>query len=129
MQYTATVLPALLSFAVFVGSSSQAASDSRPAPALSPILKALFRNDGEGFLDPARNQELKALLAGKPTLTFLEACGVGDAQAMKRFLVKEPNLAASWIDFGWSALHLAAFSGSAEAARLLLDRGADVGRP
>jgi hypothetical protein len=96
------------------------------APTLSPILKALFRIDHDGFVDPASNEDLKALLAQKPALTFYEACGVGDVEAMTRFLVKEPGLATSWNEFGWSALHLAAFSGKAEAVRLLLDRHAEV---
>lgn len=126
MRNSIKVLPTLLSLAQLFTLTTLAAADSKPAPAKSPILKALFRNDGGGFTDPARNEELKLLLARKPTLTFFEACGVGDVEAIKRFLVKEPTLATSWIDSGWSALHLASFSGNAEAARLLLDRGADV---
>ena len=150
MRNTAQVLPLLLSLASLCTLAAQAATytaftsavasptatappasagtatDTKPAPARSPILAALFRNDGEGFTDPARNKELKALLAKKPALTFFEACGVGDVETIKRFLVKEPALATSWIGSGWSALHLAAFSGNAEAARLILDRGADA---
>lgn len=41
-------------------------------------------------------------------------------------LKKDPKLATSWNDFGWTPLHLAAFSGSAETARFLLERGADL---
>jgi ankyrin repeat protein len=96
------------------------------ADARSPVTKALFRNDGEGFVPPAKNEALQALLATKPTLTFYEACGVGDAAEVARHLKEDPKLAASWNDFGWTPLHLAAFSGSAQTLRLLLDRGADV---
>lgn len=126
MRNHVTILSALLAIAPLIGLASLAAEDSKPAPSPSPILKALFRNDGEGFTAPARNEELKALLDQKPVLTFFEACGVGDVEAMKRFLVKDPKLATSWIEFGWSALHLAAFSGKPEGVRLLLDRGANV---
>jgi len=139
MNNNLTIVPAVAALAVLIGflpplaaaeskpaAEPKPASDSKASPTMSPILKALFRNDHEGFVDPARNEELKALLARKPALTFYEACGVGDVEAMKRLIAKDPNLAASWNDFGWSALHLAAFSGNAEAARLLLDRRADV---
>ena len=112
----------LTAFAVLaLANSSAAAADTR-----SPVAKALFRNDGEGFVPPAKNEALQALLAKKPALTFYEACGVGNAAEVARHLKEDPKLATSWNEFGWTPLHLAAFSGSAETARLLLDNGADV---
>jgi ankyrin repeat protein len=90
------------------------------------VTLALFRNDGEGFVPPAKNEALQKLLAAKPALTFYEACGVGDAAEVARKLEADPKLATSWNEFGWSPLHLAAFSGSVETARLLLEHGADV---
>jgi ankyrin repeat protein len=90
------------------------------------IMKTLFQNDGEGFTPPASNQPLQALLAKKPALNFFEACGVGDTAEMTRQLKRDPKLATRWSDFGWSALHLAAFSGVPGAVQLLLDRGADI---
>jgi len=93
--------------------------------ASSPVSAALFRIEGEAFVSPAKNVELQELLAKKPALSFHEACGVGDAAEVARRLKEDPKLATSWNDFGWSALHLAAFSGSVETVRLLLDRGAD----
>jgi uncharacterized protein len=90
------------------------------------IAKALFQIEGETFVPPAKNTALQALLAKKPALSFHDACGVGDAAEVARQLKGDPRLATSWNDFGWSALHLAAFSGSAETVRLLLDAGADV---
>ncbi|HEX3766036.1 MAG TPA: ankyrin repeat domain-containing protein [Kofleriaceae bacterium] len=59
-------------------------------------------------------------------MSFLEACGVGDTAEMTRQLRRDPKLAATWTEFGWSALHLAAFSGVPGAVQLLLDRGADL---
>jgi ankyrin repeat protein len=106
-------------FAISLSVAVRAAADDS-------ILKALFRIDGEGFTPPANNQALQALLAKKPTLTFFEACGVGDAAEMARQLKRDPKLATAWTDFGWTPLHLAAFSGVPSAALLLLDRGADI---
>ncbi|HSR97087.1 MAG TPA: ankyrin repeat domain-containing protein [Kofleriaceae bacterium] len=90
------------------------------------IMQTLFHNDGEGFTPPASNKALQALLARKPALNFFEACGVGDTAEIARQLKRDPKLATRWTDFGWSALHLAAFSGVPGAVQLLLDRGAEV---
>jgi uncharacterized protein len=92
----------------------------------SPIMKALFRIDGESFTPPVANPALQALLARHPALTFLEACGVGDTAEIARQLKRDPKLAVTWTEFGWSALHLAAFSGVPGAVQLLLDHGADL---
>lgn len=92
----------------------------------SAIMTALFAKDGDGFQPPAKNKPLQALLAKKPKLTFLEACGIGDAGEVARQLAADPKLAATWTEFGWSALHLAAFSGSADAVARILERGGDV---
>jgi ankyrin repeat protein len=110
---------ALFAFALSMSIASRATADDS-------IMKTLFRNDGEGFTPPANNQALQALLATKPALSFLEACGVGDTAEMTRQLKRDPKLATTWTGFGWSALHLAAFSGVPAAVQLLLDRGADI---
>lgn len=115
-----TILLTLLSLAASLAATPRARADR------SPIMAALFHNDGEGFTPPAENQALQALLAGHPALSFLEACGVGDTAEIARQLKRDPRLATAWTEFGWSALHLAAFSGVPGAVRLLLDRGADV---
>ena len=59
-------------------------------------------------------------------LDFLEACGVGDAQEIARQLARDPKLATTSTAFGWTALHLAAFSGVPAAVQLLLERGAPI---
>src|ERR1043165_7400873 len=74
------------------------------------IMKTLFQNDGEGFTPPATNKALQALLAKKPALNFFEACGAGDPAEIARQLKRDPKLATAWTDFGWSGLHLPAFS-------------------
>lgn len=104
-----------------------AALAAAPASAdRSPIFAALFHDDGNGFTPPAANAALQALLAKHPVLSFLEACGVGDTAEMTRQLRRDPRLVATWTEFGWSPLHLAAFSGVPGAVQLVLDRGADV---
>jgi ankyrin repeat protein len=89
-------------------------------------MAALFHDDGKGFTPPANNPTLQTLLAKHPALTFFEACGVGDAAEIARQLQRDPKLATTWSDFGWSPLHLAAFSGVPGAVQLLIDRGGDV---
>lgn len=109
---------------LILAASVAAALPVRAEP--SPITVALFHNDGEGFTPPASNKALQALLAQHPTLTFFEACGVGDTAEIARQLKRDPKLATAWTPGGWTALHLAAFSGAPGAVQLLLDRGAEI---
>jgi ankyrin repeat protein len=113
-------LTLLLTFATSFSSASIAVADE------PSVMKVLLHVDGGGFTPPAQNKPLQALLARKPALTFLEACGVGDTAEIARQLARDPKLATTWTAFGWSALHLAAFSGVPDAVQLLLDHGADV---
>jgi ankyrin repeat protein len=92
----------------------------------SVVMAALFQIRQEGFVPPLKNGILRTVLSRKPPLTFLEACGVGDTGEVARQLRRDATLATAWSDFGWSALHLAAFSGVREAALLLIEQGADV---
>jgi ankyrin repeat protein len=96
------------------------------APISGSIMETLLHIDGEGFTPPAQNRALQALLTRHPALTFFEACGVGDTGEIARQLERDPKLSTSWTSFGWSALHLAAFSGVPGAVQLLLDHGADL---
>jgi len=106
-----------------------AATLTAASPALAergPVLQALFRIENDGFTPPADNKPLQALLAKKPALTFFEACGIGDTAEMTRQLKRDPKLATAWSEFGWTPLHLAAFSGVPAAVQMILDRGGDV---
>lgn len=55
-----------------------------------------------------------------------EAAALGDAERARAAIEAEPGLVRAYSHDGWTPLHLAAFFGHAEVARLLLDRGADV---
>jgi ankyrin repeat protein len=109
-----------LAFCLALAAPSIAVADD------SPVMAALFRNDGEGFTPPGKNAALQAVLARRPALTFLEACGVGDTAEIAKQLKRDPRLATAWTPWGWSALHLAAFSGVPEAVRLVVERGGEV---
>src|SRR5262249_8724400 len=78
------------------------------------------------FLAPRETDVLQAGLSRKPSLSFFDACLVGDSGEIARQLAKDPNLAASWSPIGWSALHFAAFSGDSAAIALLLEHGAEL---
>jgi len=84
-----------------------------------PILQALYQGD-EG-----RAREL----ASGAELDVFEAAALGDAGRLETLLADDPGLAGAWSPDGFTALHYAAFFGSAEAIRILLDAGADLELP
>jgi uncharacterized protein len=53
------------------------------------------------------------------------ACALNRSEDAARFLDANPALVSQQTPDGWTGLHLAAFFGAAETARLLLSRGAD----
>ncbi len=94
---------------------------------MSVVTAALFvRRSGFLFTPPDQNSVLAAVLARKPVLDLLEAAATGDLGRMRQLLRKHPTSARAWDPRGWTALHMAAFGGSARAVELLLARGADV---
>lgn len=84
---------------------------------VSPILTALYR---------ARHDPLQALLATNPVLTADEAAALGDVEALRGHLDRDPEAATRQAIDGYTLLHRAAQFGRAEACALLLDRGADI---
>lgn len=84
---------------------------------VSPILTALYR---------ARHDPLQALLAAHPALTADEAAALGDVEALRAHLDRDPEAVQRHAVDGETLLHRAAQFGRAEACTLLLDRGADA---
>src|SRR5437588_10703644 len=49
-----------------------ALANAKSAKGTSAVMSALFINKGEGFVDPAKNELLQAILAQKPHLDIFE---------------------------------------------------------
>jgi uncharacterized protein len=84
---------------------------------MSELLDALYRGD------KARADEI---LATNPELDVFEAAATGGAARLRQLLDSNPALANEFGDDGFHPLGLACFFGHLDAARVLLERGADV---
>jgi ankyrin repeat protein len=84
---------------------------------MTELLEALYRGDRETVDD---------LLAADPRLNVFEAAAFGRSDRLRELLDEDPSRANEFGDDGFHPLGLACFFGHIEAARLLLDRGADV---
>jgi ankyrin repeat protein len=74
-----------------------------------------------------RQPEITSLLvAAGPRITFYEAAALGDVTRMWDLLKHYPELVTGYSHDGFTALHLAAFFGHADAVELLLERHADI---
>src|SRR5919204_6052325 len=83
---------------------------------MSDILQAIYRGDRE---------EAERLASGREGNVF-EASALGRTERLRELLDADPSLANAWADDGFQPLGLASFFGNADAARVLLDYGADV---
>jgi ankyrin repeat protein len=83
---------------------------------MTGLLNALHRGDGERVAE---------LLAQDPELNVFEAAAFGRADRLRELLDQDPELANAYDDDGFQPLGLACFYGHVDAARVLLDRGAD----
>lgn len=84
---------------------------------MSELLQAIYQGDR------ARADEL---LAADPDLDVFEAAAVGRVDRLRELLEADPSLANAWAGDGFQPLGLASFFGHVDAARLLLERGAEV---
>ncbi|MDQ2968026.1 MAG: ankyrin repeat domain-containing protein [Actinomycetota bacterium] len=84
---------------------------------MSDLLQALYRGDRAG---------VDKLLGGDPKLDVFEAAAFGRVDRLRELLDEDPTRANEFGDDGFHPLGLACFFGHLEAARLLLDRDADV---
>ena len=83
---------------------------------MSDVLQAIYRGDRE---------EAERLAAGRE-LNVHEAAALGRPERLQTLLDEDPTRANAFGDDGFHPLGLACFFGHVDAARLLLDRGADV---
>jgi uncharacterized protein len=84
---------------------------------LSSVMWARYRD---------RADLLEILLSVALELDVFEAAAVGRADRVRELLAADPGLASAWSADGFTPLHLAVFFGQAEAAKVILERGADV---
>ena len=83
---------------------------------MSEALEALYAGDTE---------KAQELLPPDDELSVYEAAAFGRLDRLGRILGDDPVQATALSGDGFTALHLAIFGGQEEAARLLLERGAD----
>ncbi len=95
-----------------------------------PELAAARNADGLSAVTHAayagQEEIVELLLDANPALDVFDAATVGRARGLEELLAAEPELARSWSPDGFTPLHLAAFFGHEDAARLLLEHGADA---
>jgi ankyrin repeat protein len=84
---------------------------------MSELLEALYQGQDERVAE---------LLAADPELDVFEAGAVGRTPRLRVLLEQDPSLANAFGDDGFHPLGLACFFGHPDAARLLLDHGADA---
>ena len=84
---------------------------------MSELLRALYRGD---------QTRAAELLAADPELDVFEAAAVGRADRVSELLAEDPKRANAFDDDGFHPLGLACFFGHLDAARVLVEAGADV---
>jgi uncharacterized protein len=84
---------------------------------VSDAMRALYEGDAE---------RARALLARDDELSIFDAAAFGRLERLRELLGADPALARATSDDGFTALHLAVFAEQEEAARLLIEHGADV---
>jgi ankyrin repeat protein len=92
-------------------------ASARGADGVSALLHARYRFERE---------TLDALLAADPAMEVFDAAALGHLDRLNARLDEDPEAVRAFATDGFTALHLAAFFGKVEAARALLDAGADV---
>jgi ankyrin repeat protein len=89
----------------------------RMSEGVTPILQAIY----QGKLDEARR-----LVEDGATVSFAEACALGDRERVERMLAADPNVVQQRSADGFPPLGLAIFFRHPVIARLLIEHGADV---
>ena len=91
--------------------------NARGADGVSALLHARYRFD---------RPVLDLLLAADPAMDVFDAAALGHLDRLRARLDEDPEAARAYATDGFTALHLAAFFGKPEAARTLLEAGADI---
>jgi uncharacterized protein len=86
----------------------------------SDLMLALYGGDRD---------RAAAMRAERDGLDVFEAAALGDVAQLRARLDEDPAASRAWSDDGFTALHYAAFFGTAETARLLIERGAGLEAP
>lgn len=94
-----------------------ALASSRGTDGVSAVLHARYR---------FHRDVLDVLLAADPDLDVFDAAALGRLDRLRAWLLEVPDTASAVASDGFTALHLAAFFGKPEAARMLIDAGASV---
>jgi uncharacterized protein YndB with AHSA1/START domain len=87
-------------------------------PQTSPVREALYRGD----------RTAAEAAAADVALDVFDAAALGRIDRLRELLDADPALVDSLSDDGFTPLHLACFTGGAEAVRLLVERGAPLER-
>jgi ankyrin repeat protein len=98
--------------------------------ASAPDLAAARDDDGISAVRLARYRDrhglVALLLAAGPELDVFDAAAVGRTERVRELVEADPALARARAGDGFTALHLAEFFGHDQAARALVEAGADV---
>ena len=87
-------------------------------PQTTPVREALYRGD----------RAAAEAAADRVELDVYDAAALGRVDRLRELLDADPALVESLSDDGFTPLHLACFSGGAEAVRLLVERGGPLER-
>ena len=93
------------------------AAAARDANGVSAVMKAVYYRRTE-LIDPLRN--------AAPALDVFEAAALGNEERLRELIAADPACVRAWSGDGGTALHFAAFFRQPGAARLLIERGAEV---
>jgi ankyrin repeat protein len=83
---------------------------------MSGVLQAVYRGDRD---------EAERLATGKE-LDIFEASALGRTERVRDLVESEPSLANAWAEDGFQPLGLASFFGHEDAARVLVEHGAEI---
>jgi uncharacterized protein len=95
--------------------------------ATDPTALTSGEDQGSAVLTALYNGQLEIaeFLASRVDLDVFEAAAIGDAPRLKQILAADSSITRQSSD-GWTPLHLAAFFGRTDAARVLIEAGADL---